>query len=349
MRLISSYYSDLFSTLVCHMPCRLAVALLAIAAFAPYSPAVADGDEPPLFVTPDGVDNGSCQDATAPCRTIDYALTRVGKHGQIRVAEGTFELANAEDVVYLLSGAIDVRGGFQTTNNFAATTGSETTLVGVPVEYANELLGRGFRVIVDSKSLSRESTAQLKSLVTSQASVAANTAATTCVGGFAAAFPCNNVDLLAHIADRTPAANGADIWGFMDLNSNREYAIVGYTIGTAVYDVSDPENPREVGFIDGQRTTWRDIKVYQFWNPAEERWNAYAYVTADNASDGLFILDLRDLPQRISRIGYSSDFAAAHNVYLTGTEFSTGLPLDGGAPTLILAGPNQSDGRFPQL
>ncbi len=328
------------------MPCRLAVALLAIAALAPYSPALADGDEPPLFVTTDGVDNGSCQDAAAPCRTIDYALTRVGKHGQIRVAEGTFELANAKDVVYLLSGAIDVRGGFQTTNNFAATTGSETTLVGVPVEYANELLGRGFRVIVDSKSLSRENTAQLKSLVTSQASVAANTAATTCVGGFAAAFPCNNVDLLAHIADRTPGASGADIWGFMDLNSNREYAIVGYTIGTAVYDVSDPENPREVGFIDGQRTTWRDIKVYQFWNPAEERWNAYAYVTADNASDGLFILDLRDLPQRISRIGYSSDFAAAHNVYLTGTEFSTGLPLDDSAPTLILAGPSRSDGRF---
>jgi choice-of-anchor B domain-containing protein len=328
------------------MPCRILVAVLAIAAISAQPPAFADGDEPPLFVSPDGLDNGSCRDTLSPCRTIDYALSRVGKHGQIRVAEGTFELTSAENIVYLLSGAIDVRGGFQTADSFVTAAGSETTLIGAPVEYADALLERGFRVIADSKGLSRKSETQLKSLVASQASVAAATAATTCVGGFAAAYPCDGVDLLAHIPDRTSGANGADIWGFMDLNSNREYAIVGYTIGTAVFDVSDPENPREVGFVDGQRTTWRDIKVFQSWNSSENRWDAFAYVTADNASDGLFIIDLRELPHRISRLAYASDFAAAHNIYLTGTEFSTGLPLRNDDPTLVLAGPSRSDGRF---
>ena len=165
--------------------------------------------------------------------------------------------------------------------------------------------------------------------------------------GSPAVFPCNEVDLLAHIADRTPAARGADIWGFLDLNTNREYAIVGYSSGTAVFDVTDAENPREVGFINGQSTTWRDIKVHQFWNPTEARWNAYAYVVADNASDGLFIIDLNQLPHSIARVSYSSDFSAAHNVYLTDTDFSTGLSITGDTPTLILAGSSdQNDGRF---
>lgn len=308
--------------------------------------AIADSDEPPLLVAPGGVDRGSCQDTAAPCRTVGYALRRVGKHGQIRVAEGTYKLANPEDVVYLLSGAIDVRGGYRASDQFAVRAGAEATLVGAPVEFADALLERGFRVIADSKSLSREASAKTRALLASQASVTSNTAATTCAGGFAGAFPCSNVDLLAHVADRTPGARGADIWGFVDLNTNREYAIVGYSIGTAVFDVSDAENPREVGFVDGQTTTWRDIKVYQSWNPTERRFNAYAYVTADNASDGLVIIDLTELPQRISRINYVSDFAAAHNVYLTGTDFSTGLPLDNATPSLILAGPNRSDGRF---
>ncbi|MGI9236588.1 MAG: choice-of-anchor B family protein [Woeseiaceae bacterium] len=320
--------------------------LLAITLLGSYNASLADGDEPPLFVASNGIDSGSCQDSAAPCRTIDYALKRVGKHGQIRVAGGSYELANVEDVVYLLSGAIDVRGGFRHVDGFAASAGTTTTLIGVPVEYSDDLLERGFRVIADSKSINRQNDAQSKALVESQASVAMNTSAITCSGGFAGAFPCNRVDLLAHIADRTASARGADIWGFIDLNSNREYAIVGYSVGTAVYDVSDPENPREVGFVDGQTTTWRDIKVYQSWNSAEQRWDAYAYVTADNASDGLLIIDLRELPQRISRINYTSDFAAAHNVYLSGTEFSTGLSLDGTPPVLVLAGPNLSDGRF---
>ena len=325
---------------------NLLAPLFAMAAFAFHVSAVADGDEPPLFVAPGGVDEGSCQDAAVPCRSIDYALKRVGKNGQIRVAEGSFELGNAEDVVYLLSGAIDVRGGFRARDRFAKRGALETTLIGVPDEYADALLERGFRVIADSKGLDRELATRMKALVASQASLAQNAAEASCAGGFAGAFPCSNVDLLAHIADRTTTARGADIWGFVDLNSDREYAIVGYSVGTAVYDVSDPRDPREVGFLDGQTTTWRDIKVYQHWNGAEQRFDAYAYVTADNASDGLLIIDLRELPQRISRVSYSSDFAAAHNVYLSGIEFATGLALDDQDPVLILAGPNRSDGRF---
>lgn len=293
--------------------------------------ALADTQEPPLYVVATGRDAGNCQSATAPCRTIEYALSQVGKNGRIRVGDGSYELANISDVIYLLSSAVDVRGSY--------ASGIKSTLVGIPHEFAAQLEAKGFRVIVDSKGLNQAA-------VQSHINVQAGASATACVAGFAGNFPCSNIDLLSHVVERTPAARGADIWGLVDLNTQREYTIVGYSSGVAVYDVTDAQNPREVGFIDGQSTTWRDIKVHQFWNATDARWNAYAYVTADNASDGLFIIDLSQLPHNIERINYASDFIEAHNVYLVDTDFSTGLSITGESPVLILAGSDISDGRY---
>ncbi len=328
---INGYYSNFEERSVPQMKRYLlqTMTLLAVHAFSGL--AHADSDDPPLFVSSKGLDAGNCQAALSPCRTIKYALGQVGKNGQIRVGEGSFELSEISDVVYMLSGAIDVRG------NYAG--GTKSTLLGIPHEFAAGLEAKGFRVIVDSKGSNQ-------SAVDAQLRLQSNAMATNCVAGFAGSFPCDSVDLLVHIANRTPPARGADIWGFMDLNTHREYAIVGYSSGTAVFDVSDAENPREVGFIDGQSTTWRDIKVHQFWNAVDGRWNAYAYVSADNATDGLFIIDLSKLPHSIARISYASDFDEAHNVYLTDTEFATGLSITDSSPTLILAGSDQSDGRY---
>jgi choice-of-anchor B domain-containing protein len=286
-----------------------------------------DSDEPPLFVASGGADTGNCEDAQSPCQTIQYALNRVGKNGRIRVGVGSFELSNVADVIYMLSGSIDVRGI------------SRPTLVGVPPEFAGELEAKGFRIIADSKGLHQTT-------VQTQLALKTNAPATACVGGFAGDFPCDNVDLLSHVANRSPLARGADIWGFLDLNTNREYTVVGYSWGITVFDVTDPEEPRDIGSINGQSTTWRDIKIHQLWNTTDKRWNAYAYVTADNTSDGLIIIDLTELPHRISRVNYTSDFSEAHNVYILDTDFSTGLSITSDSPNLILAGSNLSGGRF---
>jgi len=328
---MSSYYTDFFRQTVLHMIRFLSAAVIAALALGYTTRAAADVDEPPLYVGPAGADTGDCLDAGSPCRTLDFALQRVGKNGRIRVAAGNYTLSNPGDVFYLVSGAIDVR----------AEKGA--TIVGVPNEFAGELGARGFHVIADSKGLNRESAEKLAS---TRSNLKTNSFATACVGGSADGFPCDGVDLVAHVADRTSTARGADIWGFLDLNTNREYAIMGYSTGTAVYDVTDAQDPREVGFINGQSTTWRDIKVYQSWNAAEARWDAYAYVTADNALDGLVIIDLTGLPHRISQVNYNSDFSEAHNVYTTKTDFSTGLALTDDAPLLVIAGSNLSDGRF---
>ena len=301
----------------------LAAILLAVAGFAS-----ADSGEPPLHVSPTGADVGDCHSITAPCRTIDYALARVGKGGTVSVWPGDYKLETIENLAYVVSEAIDVH----------APDGA--TMIGVPPEFATDLQARGFHVIVDSKSTEGQQ------LGKAQAALKSNTPATQCVGGTAASFPCEAADLLAHVADRANSARGADIWGFVDLNSGREYAIMGYSNGTAVYDVTAPESPREVGFIPGQSTTWRDIKVFQSWDDAMGRWHAYAYVTSDNATEGLVVIDLGQLPQRVTSLAYSSDFTQAHNVFLTDVDFGTGLSLTGAAPLLVIAGSNISDGRF---
>ena len=322
--------------------------LLATLAAAGLSFGHSDMDKP-LFVATDGVDQGRCLDVAAPCRTVTYALGRVGKGGQIRVASGRYTIEDPADVFHLVSGLVDIRGGFERLDEFRQPSVSTTTLVGVPPQYRSLLGSRGFHVVADQKALVRSTVVTTEKMLAQHQRMQFSMARTPCVGGVVNGLACDNTELLSHVAfadvSATPGA-AADVWGFVDLNTNREYAIVGYNIGTAVFDVTDPENPREIGFVDGQNTSWRDIKVYQFFNATDNRWNAYAYVTTDGSGDGLFIIDLNELPHRISRSAYASDFSAAHNVFSTNTDHGTGLSLTGAAPSLIIAGSNNGGGRF---
>ncbi|MDX1517319.1 MAG: choice-of-anchor B family protein, partial [Woeseiaceae bacterium] len=243
----------------------------------------------------------------------------------------------------------NVRAGFDPADRFETPGVSTTVLLGVPAEYRSQLASLGFHVVADRKFESATRIAATEKYLAQHRRLQSGLAATPCVGGSVNGLECDNTELLAHVPFGDVSAGpgaAADVWGFVDLNTNREYAIVGYNIGTAVFDVTDAQNPREVGFVDGQNTTWRDIKVYQFWNTADSRWNAYAYVTTDGVGDGLFVIDMTELPQRIRRIGYGGDFSAAHNVYAIDTDFGTGLSLSGNAPSLVIAGSNNGGGRF---
>ena len=332
------------------MPNRLffSAAIVAVLAAAGNAYAHSDGAKP-LFVAQDGVDIGDCQDLTAPCKTIGYALGRVGKGAQIRVADGAYSVDDAEDLFQLVSGDVDVQGGYARETGFTMAAASASTITGIPVQYAGILSERGFHVVVDRKGIDIAAIEQTEELLAIHQSLQSSLPATPCTGGNAAGLPCDEVDLLSHLGFDDISArpgNAADVWGFVDLNSNREYAIVGFDIGTGVFDVTDAENPREVGFIDGQRTSWRDIKVYQFWNAVSGRWNAHAYITTDGSSDGLFVIDLSGLPHDVQQLSYNGDFTAAHNVYATNTDFGTGLSMNGDVPTLVIAGSNLGSGPY---
>lgn len=302
----------------------------------------------PLFVAADGADSGRCQDASAPCRSIAYALSQAGKGAEIRVAAGKFTIDQSEDLFLLLGGVVEIGGGYDRESDFVVRGNASSILVGVPEQYRAALRDRGFHVIADTKGGDSSLARDTQKLLAVQSKLQKGNRAGPCIGGVVDNLPCDRVDLLAHIpfsaVSRQPSA-GNDVWGFQDLNTGREYVIAGFNRGTAVFDVTDPEAPGEVGFIDGQTAAWRDIKIYQHFDSAASRWRAYAYVTTDGSSDGLFVIDLSGLPHSVSRVSYPSQFSSAHNVYSTSTDFSTGLPLTPN-PHLIVAGSGLNVGQY---
>lgn len=329
-----------------HQSRLITLALTALAA----ANAGAHGDEnAPLFVAAGGTDQGSCADVARPCRTIGYAIGKLGKGGEIRVAEGKYAVADPDAVFHLANGSVAITGGYAAGSEFLRQGESPSTLHGVPIEYAESLSRRGFHVIADNKGISQPVLEQTSRNLAVHQALKFSIAATPCSDGSAAGLPCLNVDLLSHVGSAEISArpgDAADVWGFVDLNTNREYALVGFDTGTAVFDVTNAETPREVGFIEGRATVWRDIKVYQVRDEARDRWQAYAYISTDGAPDGLFVIDLSGLPHSVSRLAYLSDFSAAHNIYVTGTDYGTGLPAGTSTPRLIVAGSDIGSGPY---
>ncbi|MEM9690676.1 MAG: choice-of-anchor B family protein, partial [Pseudomonadota bacterium] len=306
------------------------------------SGALAHSDlEKPLFVSQLGEDAGNCQAAGRPCATLAYALANTGKGGVIRVTAGRYAIDDDETLFYLVSGVIDIRGGFDAETGEA--TGARTTLTGVPAEYRTELTARGFHVVADRKA----DATTTQTLLDKRGNMMEGLRSAPCESGTVDGLDCQNVDLLSHLPlagfSASPGAS-ADVWGFIDLNTGREYAIIGFDIGAAVVDISNPEQPREVGFIDGQSTVWRDIKVRQAFNASTNRWESYAYVTTDGVGDGLFVVDLTELPHRVRRIAYASDFSQAHNVFAVNTDYATGLAIEDAGQGLVIAGSNSGSG-----
>lgn len=310
---------------------------------------VALGDVGPgLYVSESGADRGDCTNVERPCATIRYALSMAGKNTRIHVAEGTYKFDSHEDILYAMSGAVHVHGGYVRDDQGQWIKGGKAILTSVPPGYRDFFSMHGFIAIADAKG-DEEFPETAAAMLEIHQSAQQSAPAANCVAGSAAGFECLNVDLLSQTARQSFSSNPgsvADIWGFVDLNTRREYVIVGVRNGTAVFDVTDPERPREIGFVGGQSATWRDVKIFQVYDATVGRWTAYAYVTTDGASDGLKVIDLTGLPHSIAQLPYASDFQNAHNVYLTDTDYSTGLALDGATPHLVVAGSGIDSGQF---
>ncbi len=77
----------------------------------------------------------------------------------------------------------------------------------------------------------------------------------------------------------------ANIGGYVDSLGN-EYALVGWSSGLDIVDVTNPVNPIVKQTITGATSDWREVKT----------WSHYAYVTTEGGSNGLQIIDLSNLP-----------------------------------------------------
>lgn len=124
---------------------------------------------------------------------------------------------------------------------------------------------------------------------------------------------------------------GNDIWGYVAPDST-EYAVVGTRENTRIYSLSDPTAPEEVIAIRGATTTWRDMKS----------WEDHIYVTADNAPDGVVIIDMSNAPDDITFKFWNppvnnQDLASCHNLYIdeNGFMYLAGCSIDGGNKAII--------------
>ena len=302
------------------------------------------------FVSPDGYDIGKCDDPEKPCKTVSYAGLKSNKGDRILLAEGNYVVDEVDSLFYLLSDLVPVEGSYSKSSNFKKSDKSHITrLIGVPLEFAEKLAAKGFTVVIDSKAIDINKTKEIRDKVGIYERLAVKKEAADCEFGLAGDHPCENMDLLAHVPLSAFSVNPSaanDIWGFYDLNDNREYAIIGLRNGVGVVEVTDPTNPRVVGSVASQSTAWRDLKVYQYFDHEDDRWKSYAYVTADSASVGTMVVDLRELPDSISAGITSSNDISAHNVYLSNVDYATGVALTGMTPYLHIAGSNQRGGSF---
>ncbi len=153
---------------------------------------------------------------------------------------------------------------------------------------------------------------------------------TPCVNGSAAGYPCDKVDLLSV----TPLAamgaggandNAAEVWGWTDPMTHKEYALVGLSNGTAFVDITDGENPVYLGKLPTHSvdSLWRSLKVY----------GNYAFIVSEATGHGMQVFDLTQLrsvpspPVTFSESAYYNQFGRAHTLAIdeeTGFAYAVG-------------------------
>ncbi|MCH2136632.1 MAG: choice-of-anchor B family protein [Phycisphaerales bacterium] len=102
-------------------------------------------------------------------------------------------------------------------------------------------------------------------------------------------------------------STGSDCWGYTS-PSGREYALFTHEAGTAVVEITDPDNASIVAEINGPNSLWRDIKVF------EHR----AYAVSEGGS-GIQVINLTNVDLGLVTLEgtvTSGGTAATHNIVL---------------------------------
>jgi choice-of-anchor B domain-containing protein len=298
------------------------------------------------FVDAEGANASDCLEHHEPCRSIEYALDVALPGNTIKVSEGVYDVTGIEPERFLF-GTIHAQGGYEPAGHFDIQDPEAypTILVGVDPRYRQALMRLGFEWAASIED-AREGIVDDSPAPALQATALA---AEDCVQGAAGQFPCRNVDLLAQIAldeFSTQPVSAANVWGLVDLNDAREYAIVGLSNGTAVVDVTDPEDPREVVTIPGNPSPWREVKVYQYFDGGSNRYRAYAYVTTEASGSGLQVIDLSGLPATATLASTLFDTGSQHTDYISNIDYATNVVLPGAEAFLYVAGSDLAGGAW---
>ncbi len=298
------------------------------------------------FVDPEGVNATDCLEHHDPCRNIQFALEMAEPGNTVKVAAGIYDLSGVDPESFLF-GVNHAQGGYEPGGHFEHQDPDAypTILVGVDPRYRQAMMHLGFKWAADLAS------AQLGIVDDSPAAALQATAIApeSCVQGLAGQFPCRNVDFQSQISlNQFPSrpVSAANVWGFVDRNDGREYVVVGLSNGSAVVEVTDPDNPRQVVTIAGNSSTWREVKIYQVFDAAGNRFRAYAYITTEALASGLQVIDLSGLPNTATLATTLTDTGSQHTAYISNIDYATNMALPGREAYLYLAGSNLAGGGW---
>ncbi|MDT8305364.1 MAG: choice-of-anchor B family protein [Anaerolineae bacterium] len=134
-----------------------------------------------------------------------------------------------------------------------------------------------------------------------------------CTGGEAAGYPCDNVELLAHLPlEIFGSRYGNDLWGWSDPETGNDYVLFGVDDGLAFVDITEPSVPVYLGKLPTRTYSnlWHDVKVY----------DDHAFVVSEASGHGMQIFDLRQLrdvtdpPVTFEETAHYDAFGRAHNI-----------------------------------
>lgn len=298
------------------------------------------------FVDPDGVNASDCLEHHEPCRSIQFALEIAEPGNTVKVTAGIYDMSGIEPESFLF-GVNHAQGGYEPGGHFDRQDPEAypTILVGVDPRYRQAVMRLGFKWAADVAAAQQGIVDDSPAAALQATAIAAS----SCIQGFAGQFPCRNVDFQSQIAltqFTSQPLSAANVWGFEDQNDGREYAVIGLSDGTAIVEVSDPVNPRQVVTIPGNSSPWREVKIYQVFDTPSNRFRAFAYVTTEASNSGLQVIDLSGLPATATLADILLDTGSQHTAYISNIDYATNMALPGQEAFLYLAGSNVGTGSW---
>lgn len=250
-----------------------------------------------------------------------YGMLPFSTHGNILVAGAPSAQANLGRANYYERN--DTLGKWESVNSVAGTGGDNH--VGRSVATRNEIslvsVGHSEVYVVRTESDRDAPVIEARLTPLDSWDPLAASGPVDCTDGQAAQFSCENVDLLSYMPiDRLGGSSEVslnDIWGWTDPETQREFALVGRSDGTAFVEVTDPRAPVYVGELpltEGAKpSAWRDIKVYI----------DHAFIVSDGAdAHGMQVFDLTQLrevaqtPYTFQETALYTHLATAHNIVI---------------------------------
>ena len=135
-----------------------------------------------------------------------------------------------------------------------------------------------------------------------------------CSGGMAGIYPCHiSLDSLNGLG-----ISGNDCWGWVDPNTQKEYALMCTSVGTSFIDITDGINPIVLGHLPTNtvNSIWRDVKTY----------GTFALIVSEASNHGMQVFDLtklRDIDITNAPVTFSAD--AVFNIRFNDKHSSSSL------------------------